>query len=98
MITTEQKKIMHELLDLSIGCKEAGLNLWFDFIPHVSWIEVKHAIKTAEWRGYDTLYAQRIEFKDLNQEKLTEIRNEVLAIINKVDIKEITDKSQNIGC
>ena len=97
-ITTEQKQIMHELLDFAIECKESNINLWFEFVPHVNWIEIRHQVKTAEWRGYETLYSKILYFKDLTQETLTQIKNEVLAIINEVDISEITDKSQNHGC
>lgn len=87
---------MHDLLDFAIECKEAGFNSTFEFSGFGDAIRFLHyknkKISTENQKRYYTFFA------DLTKEKLQQIKDETIAIINEVDIKEITDKSQNIGC
>ena len=102
-ITTEQKQIMHELLDFAIECKEVGFKMSLEFNFRFNLVRIVHykgKDKTDFSNNYMTQdqFMKDFYFSELTQETLTQIKNEVLAIINEVPISEITDKSQNIGC
>ena len=102
-ITTEQKQIMHELLDFAIECKEAGFKMSIDFDYRFNGIQILHYKGTdiTEFNNTYELHNQVMKhffIYQLTQETLTNIKNEILAIINEVPISEITDKSQNHGC
>lgn len=91
----EQKQLLHELLDFSIECKEVGFNLWFEFVPHVNWVEVRACNKR-----WEELYSKIVSFErnELTPEIVNQIKLEVTALINEVPNQVITDKTQNVGC